>query len=76
VKIRIDPLPIKTGTDVRQRFRPDLDNHAFGSSDLFQRATNIGILLKRSDHRLVDPENRRTFFGPTEAASVQRSGLN
>src|SRR5204863_10076338 len=75
-QIWITPLETAARTDVRQRLRTDFNHYAFGSSDLFQRAPNIGILLERKYHRLVNTENRRASFRPSEIALAQGRGLN
>src|SRR5262249_9366752 len=58
-KIRISPLPHKVRSDMRQRFRAYLDDHALGALDLLKGAQDFGILLQGRHHRLLKRKNRR-----------------
>ena len=51
---------------MRQRLRRNFENDAFAAFDFLQRAQNIGVALKRGEHRLFDRERRRAFFRPLE----------
>ena len=71
-EIRIRPTPLKARADLRQRLRPDLDNHAFGAFDLLQCAADIRILLQGEDHRLFERELGRAPFGPAQTGNIKR----
>jgi hypothetical protein len=46
-QVRINPFKTPAGGDVRQRLRPDLNDHAFRPFDLLFRDEESRIALKR-----------------------------